>query len=781
MSPDRPAILELTAALLVPAALFGFTRLFLDNDALVPIVGAALLSTLLAAILRRLRVPLLLATIASIVGLALLIQQRYAPGTARAGVIPTEETRETLRALLDVGIERFRATKAPVPSEAPFVAGAMIAAWAAAFLTDWGAHRLRLAFEPVLPAGLLFIFGSIYGSEEMRLTSAAVFAAATLTWAVSQRTVRLATEQSWLTIDRRRGPIGVAQGALGIGAVAIAFGLIAGPLIPGSDAEELVRFRTRSDPSRVVLSPFVDIESRLVDQTSVELFQVRSERPAYWRMAGLDLYEDDIWKVFSNFTPTDGALPGAETRAGTTVAVRQDVTITSLSGEWLPAAYAPREVEVDSVGVTWNAETGSLITAENGAIVEGLSYTVESVLPIFTVDEIEAASTRVPADIAERFLALPDDLPEIVTSEAERITADSTSRFESMLALQDHFRQFDYSVRLGARNPDLDPIEQFLDERVGFCQQFAGTFALMARHLGAPARVAVGFTWGDPIGPPDEDGFTTYSVSGRQTHAWPEVWFEGLGWVAFEPTPGRGAPAAAAYTGVAAQQDSLVQPDDPAGPTTTTTDPGSGLALPSSSVDLDDLLDLNPDDAAAGTGATVDQPLDLPWRLITIVLAALAYLVGVPAFHRARRARRARRAPTRAAAVDAAWADMVETAEGISLLRRGDETELEFAARIGEDRRFDGESLRRLARLTASARYGPEPSTTSVEHARSLSDQLVAQMRRTGTRGMWLRRDLAPRRLLRPTDRTVADERALPESRPTVRLDPIELESPTPR
>lgn len=776
-APPRPLVLEATSALLVPAALYGFTRLFLDGSALVPIVGAALLSTLLAAVLRRLHVPLSLAALGSILGLGLLVQQRYAPGTARAGIVPTAETADALRLLLETGVERFRATKAPVPAEAPFVAGAMVAAWAAAFLTDWGAHRLRLAFEPVLPAGLLFVFGSIYGADTGQVTTTAVFAAAALAWAVSQRTMRLANERAWLTIDRRRGPTGVAQGALGLGAAAIVFGLVAGPLIPGADAEELVRFRTRSDPSRVVLSPFVDIESRLVDQTAVELFQVRAERPAYWRMAGLDLYEDDIWKVFSNFTPTDGSLPGAETRAGTTVAVRQDVTISNLSGEWLPAAYAPRSVEVDEVGVTWNGETGSLITAENGAIVEGLTYTVESVLPIFTVAEIEAAPSTVPADIAERFLPLPDDLPDIVADEATRITAGATTRFEQMIALQSFFREFDYSVRLGARNPDLDPIEQFLAERIGFCQQFAGTFALMARSLGAPARVAVGFTWGDPIGPPDEDGLTAYSVSGRQTHAWPEVWFEGLGWVAFEPTPGRGAPAAAAYTGVAAQQDSLVQPDDPSGPTTTTTEAGGNLAIPSTT-DLGDLLDLEANGVDGGTAGTVttDDGIDVPWRLVLPVLAVGGYVLGASAFHRWRRDRRLRLAATNAERIDAAWADMVETAEGLAYRRVDDETELEFADRVGADRRLDAEALRRLAHLTSAARYGPEPSATSVEHARTLADDLIGQLRSSGDRSRWWRRDLDPRRLVRPTHRTLRAERALPDPVRSLDAAPIDLE-----
>jgi len=106
-------------------------------------------------------------------------------------------------------------------------------------------------------------------------------------------------------------------------------------------------------------------------------------------------------------------------------------------------------------------------------------------------------------------------------------------------------------------------LERFLFEtRRGYCEQFAGAFAVLARAAGLPTRVAVGFTPGD-LG---NDG--RYRVRGLHAHAWPEVHLEGAGWVAFEPTPGRGNPTAEAYTGVpAAQASSLGLPPTAAAPT----------------------------------------------------------------------------------------------------------------------------------------------------------------------------------------------------------------------
>ena len=72
----------------------------------------------------------------------------------------------------------------------------------------------------------------------------------------------------------------------------------------------------------------------------------------------------------------------------------------------------------------------------------------------------------------------------------------------------------------------------------GYCQHFAGAMALMLRFLGIPARVAAGFTSGKR-----EDG--GWTVTDHNAHAWVEVWFPEYGWLAFDPTPGRGALAAA--------------------------------------------------------------------------------------------------------------------------------------------------------------------------------------------------------------------------------------------
>src|SRR5204862_5166960 len=112
-------------------------------------------------------------------------------------------------------------------------------------------------------------------------------------------------------------------------------------------------------------------------------------------------------------------------------------------------------------------------------------------------------------------------------------------------ALRDHLRaNYAYDLRVPPGH-DVPALERFLFQtKRGYCEQFAGAFAAMARSVGLPSRVAVGFT------PGDIQAANSFRVRGKHAHAWPEVYLDGYGWVAFEPTPGRGMPGAEAYTGV---------------------------------------------------------------------------------------------------------------------------------------------------------------------------------------------------------------------------------------
>jgi hypothetical protein len=119
---------------------------------------------------------------------------------------------------------------------------------------------------------------------------------------------------------------------------------------------------------------------------------------------------------------------------------------------------------------------------------------------------------------------------------AQRVAGSAQSPYAAVLALESWFRQ-----RGGFRYDESPPLVRdaplvaFVTRtKAGYCQHFAGAMAAMLRMLGIPARVAVGFTSGTQ----DDDG--KWVVTDHEAHAWVEVWFAGLGWIPFDPTPGRG-------------------------------------------------------------------------------------------------------------------------------------------------------------------------------------------------------------------------------------------------
>ncbi len=751
-SSQPSALREFTAAALVPAGVFGFARVFEHTSAVIPIIGASVLSTFVAAVLRRRGVPLAVSGIISFAVLVVVVVLRYAPGTTVLGIVPTSDSLPPLEELVKQGVEQFRALRAPVPDLPSFVAFAMIGAWAMAFLTDWGAQRLRLAFEPVLPAGLLFVFSAVLGSGERRILATLVFAGAVMAWAVVQRTEHLAIGSAWLNTDQRRGPAIVARNATAVAVVALLVGLTAGPRLPGADAEEWFYWRGRNDPTRTVVSPFVEIGDRLVEQKDTELFTVTADRPAYWRVAGLDTFDQEnaAWSTRLTFEDADGPLPGERSATEDSIVITQDITITNLSAIWLPAAFAPSRIVSSDEEVTWNTDTASLAISRGEDDADrnsdGLSYTVESVLPIFDPSALRTASSFVPAAIADRYLDVPSSLSPRVVNEALEITAGAETNYDRAIALQNHFRQFDYSLSLSPRSGD--PIEQFLDERIGFCQQFSGTFAIMARTLGMPTRVAVGFTWGDPI--PDQEN--TYQVTGRHTHAWPEVWFEDFGWVAFEPTPGRGAPGAG-YTGVGEQQDSLVQetldtePED-----TTPTDVDPLDQTPNLEDVIPDFGDESETTAGAGSSDGGSGPPGPTWLWIALALAAVGAAIG-PVAHRIGRRRRSHAAATPSERIAVLWADTADDLiDFFAITRDPSETRSEFARRLDGDPRLPVGALSTLADAATVAHYGG-PIDHLVAEAEAASAEIRdAVERRTSRLQRWQRLS-DPRRLVRPKRR----------------------------
>ena len=320
------------------------------------------------------------------------------------------------------------------------------------------------------------------------------------------------------------------------GAVAVA------PQLPGAGAKALLDTRNRSGDVTEVVSPLVDIRSRLVNRGNVELFTVSTNEPRYLGLSALGKFDGRRWSTLPEDTRVaDGTLseppPNAEF-------LLQQITIRRLRGLLAPAARTAMSASWQGRTMSWANDAGALYVQDG--LESNYRYQVTSAS--YEPTDAELRTTTVDRAPNPLYYAVPN-LPDEVENLAFQVTAQATTPYDKARALQDFFRtQFEYSTTVQSGHSN-DAMLNFLNIRKGYCEQFSGTFAAMARVVGLPTRVMVGFTQGQ-LRP---DGL--YHVAGRHAHAWDEVWFDGYGWVLFEPTPGRGAPGSEQHTGVAAAQE----------------------------------------------------------------------------------------------------------------------------------------------------------------------------------------------------------------------------------
>jgi transglutaminase-like putative cysteine protease len=542
-----------TAALALYSATvaYGFVRVFSDRSFIGDLFTVVIVGHGLSLALRR--VHLAIALPLQILAMIWLLCVLCHPDTMSMG-LPTAETWEALGSDIRFARDEFRTAVAPVDYTDGWSTLSVIGTALAVLLSDVFAFRARTRFEALVPGGVLFVVVGALGAGRDQWVPAMLMV---LSGVVAIAALRAHQVRPPRTLVGRSAPplVRVAMGAVPLGIMAAGVAGALGPSLPGADSEAWYD-PVSADVSRIG-SPLVDIKSRLVNQSDEELFRVTASDDAYWRLTTLSEFDGRSWRLPEReVVEANDQLglppPGSEQ-------IRQTIEIESLAGRLVPAAAEPIGARaIGGRGLRWSEDAATLLTDRDG-YDRGATFEVVSAAPRFTPAQLAATEAINPPD--DSYVELPDDLPELAVNLAEEVTAEASNDYERALSLQNYFRsRFQYSldVKQGHGNRAM---EDFLERRTGYCEQFAGTFAAMARHLGMPARVAVGYTPGTL----DEEG--QYSVAGRNAHAWPEVWFDGLGWVPFEPTPGRGAPGTEQYTGVRPDQAEPV----PGGATTSTT------------------------------------------------------------------------------------------------------------------------------------------------------------------------------------------------------------------
>jgi transglutaminase-like putative cysteine protease len=252
----------------------------------------------------------------------------------------------------------------------------------------------------------------------------------------------------------------------------------------------------------------------------------------YWRNRTYDLYVNYGWYT--------GDTEIVEYRAG-------ERAITATVGLTLPLRIVRQEVRVvgDLQGLVHTA--GALVSVDQdynvawhapgdafAATTKEKTYNAASVLPVFTVEQLQAAGADYPDWVRGRYLWLPDEVPERVLALARDLTATAPTPYDRARAIETYLRTFPYNLDVPAPPSNRDVADYFLFElQEGYCDYYATAMAVMARAAGLPSRYTVGYATGT------YDYLTgRYIVSEAHAHAWVEVYFPGYGWVEFEPTAG---------------------------------------------------------------------------------------------------------------------------------------------------------------------------------------------------------------------------------------------------
>jgi hypothetical protein len=289
-------------------------------------------------------------------------------------------------------------------------------------------------------------------------------------------------------------------------------------------------------PLRV--STDLDMRADLSQRSDRPLLRYTTEgpTPGPFRMYTMSLFDGQEWQrseAQPRLRSSSGRLwPRGEAEGTTGEPSEIQVTVIALNQDHLPIPTDPRRVEADG---TWlyDEQRDEVVGANTST--RGLTFDLVVEPRTMTVQSLRGDRVGRPPGV-EDYLQVPEsDFTDQIRGVAEEVTADAATDYDRVLALQSYFRDlqaFTYETQLPPPRTD-DAVWDFLTDRRGYCVQFATAMTIMARTIGVPARMAVGFLPGQR----DPDLPRTWEVSARRAHTWPEIYFEDTGWVRFEPTP----------------------------------------------------------------------------------------------------------------------------------------------------------------------------------------------------------------------------------------------------
>jgi transglutaminase-like putative cysteine protease len=652
----------------------------------------------------------------------------FASSTAIGLVIPTWDTVEAFRGLTFDGIRSIN--RQGTPAEADLGIRFILAVGAGAFavLADVIALVLRMPALVGIPLVAIALVPS-FVIGDVNLIALALCAAAYL--------VLL-----WADTRARQSARKQPHGMLGIGAFAVIGSLLLAATAPGYNGESLFQATGGSSFGRGV-SPLVDLGKDLRRPGGARQFtySTTTDESLYFRLLTLDQFDGTTWSASRatervlNEPDLMVEVPGLSTDI-VTEPTTTTIEVGPMVAPWVPVPFP--SVRVVGLSGRWLWDVDGLTLSSRLSSASGQTYIAESVLIKPTRDQLIAAPGAYPEEV-RRFLELPEEIPAIITDTAREVAGEATNGFDKAFALQHFLRSTDFTYSIEAPVEDgydgdgFDVIAEFLEKKSGYCVHYASAMAIMARALGIPARVSLGYLPGDRLGGAGER--RNYTVGTDDLHSWSELYFAGIGWVPFEPTPGRGY--VPDYAASVATDDATAGPND----------------LDSANRDPQQQAPVGPAAEApmAGGAGDSEPPTGL---FVALGLVALT-IIAVPALSRLfRRQRRFRDIGSGRAGPMEAWQELMESSVDYGGGVSEAETPRAFAARLAESVALgesDQHSLSQLLDAVERLRFSHAASSSSGQSLIADVTRLRRAMATSAPLPMRIRATLAPASALRGT------------------------------
>lgn len=671
-----------------------------------------------------------------IVAVQLVVGALLVLGTTTGSPLPTPGNVDAFVAALQDALETSRAYAAPVQLGVPpvhpllLIGGALVV-----LLVDVIACTLRRA--PV--AGLVLLAAytlpvAVTGNA-VSWWLFAVVAGLFLTLVFLQHSDHVT---SWgRAPDGEKGSFSVRTGAiantaLALGTTAIALAVVVPAAVP---TMSMSVFEGNGPGTREVevKDPMVDLRRDLRRGEDVPLLWVTTSgpRPSYLRISVLARFSGSEW------TPGDREIPESQSATGALPPLdgvgldvrrrefKYDVRVgPDFSSAWLPTAAQTSRI---AAGSDWryDVNTRDVIAAREDVTTADSTYDFTGVQLTYDADSMNSAVSGAGA-VAGIFTEVPSTLNNEIRRLAATVTADAPTRFQKAQLLQQWFREdggfrYDLGQVPSAGDGGADLLA-FLDERVGYCEQFAASMAIMARVIGIPSRVAVGFL------EPERATNGSWEFSSRDLHAWPELYFPGSGWVRFEPTPQARAEQPPEYT--EAEFEAVTETASPSASSST------------------ELLPERGEEADAEAAAAEEDTSSIPW--VPILAALLGLGVVTLLLLSPRLVRTGRRRQRLAGDIEDLWVELRDVArdlghtwpDGRSPRRAGDWLGHLLATPVHDGSRPDrprrgrdqapeaAQALDRLVGALEHSRYARDPETFTADRfaddLRVVEDALAA-------------------------------------------------------